>query len=668
MAMKLRALAATAIGLALAATAVGVALADRQNVTVAIPTAADDFRLVDNTGFAQELRRLIDVKAIVIVSQVDGDKDSRRAAKALEAIKKSNPSVEFLMLNSSLSDGRAQIAAEAKSQSYSIPVMDDDIQLVGEQLGVTYAGEAFVLEPKTLKVLYHGPVDAAGASKKTGRYLAEALADISDGHAVKISSVAGKGAAIAFPERTRGAAHKAISYTKDIAPLLEQKCVVCHQTGGIGPFAMTSYEVVKGFAPTMREAVRTGRMPPWHADPTIGKFAHDESLSRDQISTLIHWIEAGSPRGEGDDPLAASVHAAPEWPLGKPDLVIDIPAFTLPASGVVQYQYPTAVNPLTEGHWVKAAALMPGDRRGVHHILAGYISGAPRPGPSSAAQWEATFGEYAVGGEAFHVPDGLGIWLPPGGRMGFQLHYTPYGKEVVDHSRMGFYFYKDGEVPEKILHHFVIANNAIELPPNTHEHQEVAYGKFPKDALLYSVFLHTHYRGESGHLDLVKADGSREILINLPRYDFNWQRTYDFAKPVLIPAGAKLVATYLYDNSVRNSSNPDPNKTVIWGDQSWEEMHYTSIYFQWPDETVAKPADATDKMRDYRLMGMLDANLDEKIQRDEIKGMAIPMLKARFDQLDTDKDGALDLTELKAVTAMMAQGRGQPGPAADPTP
>jgi hypothetical protein len=174
------------------------------------------------------------------------------------------------MLNSSLKDDRASIAAEAKAQGFSIPVMDDDIQLVGEQLGVSYAGEAFVLQPKTLKILYHGPVDASGAKKKAMGYLAEALADVASGKAVTVSEVSGKGAAIAFPERGKRAEHQTISYSKDVAPILEAKCVTCHQEGGIGPFAMKNYETVKGFAPMIREAIRTAQMPPWHPDPQVG--------------------------------------------------------------------------------------------------------------------------------------------------------------------------------------------------------------------------------------------------------------------------------------------------------------------------------------------------------------------------------------------------------------
>ena len=640
--MRNRILAGVA-GLALAGLIAGSALAFRIDEAMPVATRADDFRLVDHNGFAQSLRRLVDVKAIVVLSQINGDQGSRKAAKALEAIKANHPDVAFLMLNSSMADGRAEIAAEAKAQGYTIPVLDDDVQLAGEQLGVTYAGEAFVLEPKTLSVLYHGAVDGAG----------KALANIAAGKPVAVKEIKGKGTAIAFPERDRKAEFGRISYAKDVAPILSAKCVACHQEGGIGPFAMKDYATVKGFAPMIREAIRTDTMPPWHPDPTIGRFKHDASLSNDQIKTIVHWVEAGAPRGAGEDPLAASASVAPEWPLGKPDLIINAPAYTIPASGVVQYQYPTAENPSTEGRWVKAASIMPGDRRGVHHILAGYISGAPKKGPASAGQWEANYGEYAVGGESFQVPAGLGIYLPPGGHMGFQMHYTPYGKEAVDNSKIGFYFYPKGETPEKIMRHTVIADNFIELPPETDQHKEIAYLTFPKEALLYSAFLHTHYRGQAGSLDMVLPDGTRTPLINLPRYDFNWQRTYDFVEPIKVPAGAKLVATYLYDNSVRNAANPDPKKTVVWGDQSWEEMHYTSLYYQWTDERVGAEADATPDMRNGRLMGMLDDNLDNRIQRAEVKGRITSILSPRFDKLDANKDGAIDMTEMTAASDLM---------------
>ena len=201
----------------------------------------------------------------------------------------------------------------------------------------------------------------------------------------------------------------------------------------------------------------------------------------------------------------------------------------------------------------------------------------------------------------------------------------------------------------------VTTDNLIELPPNTPRHTEIAYSKFTKDAVLYSAFLHTHYRGLAGSLELVKPDGSRQMLINLPRYDFNWQRTYDFVEPVKIPAGSKLVSTYVYDNSVRNAANPDPDATVFWGDQSWEEMHYTSFYYQWADETVAnmpagKQSDANAPFRSYRVMVMLDDNLDEKVQLAETRGKVHGVLAPKFAEFDKNGDGGLDNTELVAAT------------------
>jgi hypothetical protein len=258
--------------------------------------------------------------------------------------------------------------------------------------------------------------------------------------------------------------------------------------------------------------------------------------------------------------------------------------------------------------------------------------------------------------------------LPAGGGMGFQMHYTPYGKEAVDKSKIGFYFYPKGQEPERIMRHLVIANNLIEIPPGEDNHKEVAYTTFPKDALLSSVFLHTHYRGRAGSLELVRPDGSREMLISLPRYDFNWQRTYGFTDPVKIPAGSKIVATYWYDNSVRNPANPDPTKTIVWGPQSWEEMHYTSLYYQWADETVAHPADATPEMMKMprRLMGALDTNLDDKVQRNELHGRVDAAVGPHFDEIDANKDTVLDVTELPAAMKyfadIMASGRSSRNP------
>ena len=618
--------------------------------TVAIPDSADNFLLPDHTGFGVELHRMKDAPAIVLASHITNDNASSEAADALTALKAEHPGVEFFLIDSSLDDTRAGIIADAQANNLTLPVLDDSLQLVGENLGVSRSGQAFVIDPTTWAIVYAGPAD---------EQLSAALTAQIAGTEITERVVASKGTSIAFPERNARAGHANISYATDIAPILEARCVTCHQSGGIGPFAMTNYEVVKGFAPMIREAVRAGRMPPWHPDPEIGEFKHDYSLSGEQKQTLVHWIEAGAPRGEGEDPLAQIEHAAVEWPLGEPDLAIEIPTYQVPASGVIEYQYPSVALPTQEGRWVRASTLLPGDRQAVHHILAGYMSKQPAAGRPSTGSWEASYGEYAVGGESFTVPDGLGIYLPPEGLMGFQMHYTAYGKDAADTSKMGLYFYPKDEEPEFIMHHRVIGDTFIELPPNASRHKEVAYAAFEHDATLYSVFLHTHIRGQSARFDLVLPDGETRTLINLPRYDFNWQRTYEFAEPIAVPAGSKLVSTYTYDNSVRNPANPDPNERVIWGDQTFEEMHYTSIYYRWMDETVATPlADESSRLGGrFNILAMLDDNIDNKVQLSELRGRLIPLLTPLFDEYDSDNDGGLTNLEFAALMQAAQVGR-----------
>jgi mono/diheme cytochrome c family protein len=652
--MKFR-IALVSVAAMAAAIGAGVSFADRADLpaTISAPAKADNFRLVDNTGLAQDLRRLVDVKAIVVMAQVNGDKGSRKAAKSLEALKAKNPDVAFLMVNSSLADTREQIAAEAASQGYTIPVLDDDLQFAGEQLGFQVAGEVRMLEPKTLRVLYAGPVDKSGARKRAKGYLAEALAAVEANKAPMVASVSAKGAVIAFPERARRDQHAALSYARDIAPILEARCVVCHQDGGIGPFAMTNYDVVRGFAPMIREAVRTDTMPPWHPDSAVGAFHNNPDLTKDEARKLVHWIEAGALRGDGEDPLAKVAHVAPDWPLGKPDLVLDIPEFKLPASGAVDYQYPISLNPLKESRWVRASAYLPGERRGVHHILGGYLSNPAGSGQEAMGRWEASYGDFAVGGDAFILPPDIGIELPAGGGVNYQMHYTPFGKEATDRSRLGLYFYPEGQTPKYAMRHGRIIDAFIEIPPGEELHPEIAYTSFDKDALLYAFFLHTHYRGRAAKVELITPDGARKTLINLPRYDFNWQRTYSFAEPVLAPAGSRVAVTYWYDNSVRNPVNPDPTVKVRNGEQSWQEMHYTSFYYRWKDETTDKPFPRSAPNPAVMLMGQLDSNLNGGVERSELGGLLEPVLGPRFSDLDRNASGNLDGREIMSAAPLI---------------
>jgi mono/diheme cytochrome c family protein len=625
--------------------------------TAPMMTSVDNFMLVDANMEAHELYRVADAKAVVLVTQANGDAVMRAQAPALKALKAAyaGKGVEVLMLNSNLKDSREAIQAEAIKAGYDTPILMDSNQLVGESLGVTRSAEVLVISPKNWKVVYRGAMGDAATAKALDALVAD--------QAVSVASAApSKGAAIAFP----GRGMTKVSYAKDVAPILEAKCVACHEDGGIGPFAMTNYDMVKGFAPMIREVIRTDRMPPYHADPHVGKFSDDKRLSPEEVKTVVHWIEEGAPRGEGKDPLGATRHVAAEWPLGKPDLIIDVPAFKIPASGVVDYQRPAVPGTLTEGKWVRASTVKPGARQGVHHLLSGWMESMPADGHSSETKWSASLGAgYAVGAESSMEPANAGVYLPPGGAYGFQMHYTPYGKEVVDKSQVALYFYD--KPPELIMHSVVVMDPTIEIPPGQARHKEMAYVQFPHDALLYSAFPHAHYRAYSADLWIQYPDGAQKMLLSLPRYDFNWQRSYTFAEPIKVPAGSKLISHYVYDNSKRNPSNPDPKVNVSWGEQSFQEMLFTSLSYRWVDETAKHRVNYEEDFGKTRLMGMMDDNLDGKLEKAELQGSIGKQLLKFFDVLDKNHDGYLDAGELATAQGMMG-GRGRGGVEASAKP
>ena len=646
--MKSKLLASTvaAAAIGIAAFAGVSAIAAPSPATVAIPERADNFQLTDHTRLAHELHYFRDAPAIVIMSQLNGSDISRAAAAKLEKLQASykDKGVLFYMLNSA--GTRDAAAAEAKKQGYDIPILVDELQLVGESLGVQREGEIFIVTPRDgFRIAYHGPLAANGKA-----YTSDALDAILAGKQVAAARVEVKsGAAIAFPERGKATEHANISYTDDIAPILQDKCVSCHQKGGIAPFAMDSYDVIKSFAPMIRESVRSERMPPYFADPHIGTFKNDQALTAEQTKTLIHWIEAGAPRGAGRDVLKEEAGEAAEWPtfLGKPDVVVELPAFDVPASGLVEYQNMRVDNPFTENTWLRAISIKPGDRSVLHHVVSNHMADPKQPRPTIPG---GSVGSYTPGAEAQVIAENAGAPVPAGGKLNFQMHYTTTGKAATDRTQIGFYVLK--EPPQFIKRSTVIGDFGLKIPKGEARHMETAYVKMPADAYLYTLYPHAHYRGYHVELKRILPDGSEEMLLSLPKYDFNWQRDYDPVEPILVTKGTKLVATWVYDNSTNNRANPNPNIDVTWGEQSHEEMMYFRINYRWADETVDNVRnDLQSKMMSSIFFGMIDDNYDELIQRDELKGM-MASLKPRFDALDADKSGALDMKELAASGIM----------------
>lgn len=607
-----------------------------------------DFQLTDQDGVAQTMKYDLDAPAVVLVAHLNNDEGSRAAADKLAELQAKYPSANFMMINSGPNDGRAEIVAETQAHTYTVPVLDDDMQLIGEDLGFTYAGEAVALNPKTGVIAYHGPVDSLDA----------ALASMTTGQPVEVAEVSGKGTMIEFTDRGQEAQFANISYAEEVAPILAENCAACHAPGGIAPWAMTDFETVKGFAPMIREAIRTDRMPPYNADPHIGEFQDYANLSVEDAKTLVHWIEAGAPRGEGDDPLKTLVHEVPDWPMGEPDLVVDVPEYELPATGIVDYQMPAIPYPETEGKWLGATAFKAGSRQGVHHILAGWIPKMPENG-NGGFDWELSMGGYAVGREVNLAPENWGTYIPPGGAVALQMHYTPFGKAMTDRSKVGFYFLD--EEPEKVMRQIVAVDPTITIEPNESRHHERAYIQFPAAVQIYGAQPHAHYRGYSSKLTARYPDGREEVILNLPKYDFGYQQEYVFKELVDLPAGSILIADYLYDNSKNNPANPDPNERIVWGDQSFEEMLFTAIRFRWVDETSDNRRDDLQaQLNAQTLFTAVDDNIDGKWQEAELRlnsgqGLADMMkgMKQNFAALDTDSDGGLNPQEVQAAMEHM---------------
>jgi hypothetical protein len=540
----------------------------------------DNFRLLDHTGKSHELYYLSDMKAVVLMAQGNDCDAVRKSIPALKALRDQyrTQGVEFLLINSNLNQGRDSIAQEASQAGLDLPVLMDDTQLIGESLKLVRNGEVLVINPRDWTLAYRGPL-----AKGRKPYTADALNAVLTGETVDTAKVRASGCKIKMPERNRTRAHAKISYEKTIAPMLIDNCVNCHRAGAIGPWHMNSYDMIRGFAPMIREVLRTERMPPWHADPHYSAFSNDRSLSKEQIKTLVHWIEAGAPRGKGSDPLTSAPKLQTQWALGEPDLIVEIPPFNVPASGTVPYQMPKAAYPLDREVWVRAVDFIPGDRTVLHHILAGTGSRGVLEG--------GDLGNFVPGASPMILPEGTGFLLKPGTQFSFQMHYTVSGKATTDASRMGLYFHKNP--PTHQMHSMVIANTRLKIPANTKEHTESFARPVPRDIIVYSLLPHAHFRGRAATFSVEYPDGRKEMLLSVPKYDFNWQTTYELKAPKLIPKGSKIVHTTTWDNSSQNKANPDPNRVVPWGEQTWDEMLYGVVRYRFADEVTSEKSAAS---------------------------------------------------------------------------
>lgn len=548
----------------------------------ASPTRVRDFSLIDHLGDQYQLTRLGTEKAVVVISQANSCQDNIEQLPGYKLLRTTwEPmGVKFLMMNSARDDLKS-IRAIANSYNIDFPIMLDDTQLVAESLDVTKAGEILVFDPKTSQLVYRGPLDITPnrrAKIEGTSDLADAITSIVDGknsgkELVKIDVKSSEGCDFDFPVQAMHAQHVP-DYAKDIAPILRENCTHCHVEGGIGPFAMNSYEMVRGWSHMMRQVVMTKRMPPEQVDPHINHFDNANYLSVADEQTLVHWIDAGAPRGDSkEDPLKSLKPLTSEWQLGEPDMIVEVPSFTVPATGVIDYFNNVIDLNFDEDKYIRAVQFVPGDKRVLHHLLA--YAQSPENGEGVVAEESVRdFLEgYAPGKtDATVFPEGTGVFFPKGYKLVMQMHYTTIGQEVVDKTRVGLYF-NDKKPKYKFLTKSVSHGGVnLALRPYEAEHKMNYHYVFDNDTMLYAMRPHMHYRGKAFRFSVVYPDGRRETLLNVPNYNFAWQPTYRLSKPIFLPAGSRVITDAVFDNSEYNIGNPDPSALVRGGPQTWDEM------------------------------------------------------------------------------------------------
>ncbi len=371
------------------------------------------------------------------------------------------------------------------------------------------------------------------------------------------------------------------TFSKEVAPILQKNCQSCHRPGEAAPFSLLTYKEARPWASSIKEAVQTRKMPPWFADPHYGKFSNDRTMAAKDVETLVAWANGGAPEGNPKD-LPKPVAFVDGWNIGKPDLTVKMSQpYEVPASGTIDYQYILVPLNLTEDKWVSSAEVRPGNRAVVHHVIAylrppgsGWLKGAQPGVPYVPKRGENGPNEflvgYAPGSPATVLPEGQGKLVQAGSDVILQVHYTTNGKPGTDLSSIGLVYAK-GPVKERV-YTVSATNNRFAIAPGDANYEVKSSFEFGAETRINFLAPHMHLRGKDFKFTAVYPTGESEVLLNVPKYDFSWQLSYQPAKEIVMPAGSRIDCVAHFDNSPNNPNNPDPTKVVKWGDQSWEEM------------------------------------------------------------------------------------------------
>jgi hypothetical protein len=399
------------------------------------------------------------------------------------------------------------------------------------------------------------------------------------------------------------------TFSSDVAPILYKNCATCHRPGEIAPMSLLTYEQTRPWAKSIKEKVALGQMPPWHATQASGIFSNDRRLTDAEKNTLVRWASNGAPQGNPKD-LPPVPQFTDGWEIGQPDQIFTMEkAYEVPASGTIDYQYVNIATNLPEDKWIQAIEVRPGVRRAVHHVLvfAKEAGAAPRPaafavlipkplvhppgGPAGEPSGNdpdhlkpapnvspgILIATTAPGTNAMTFAPGRAIRIRAGTTLVLQIHYTAYGTAASDMTRVGVIYAK--EPPRQEIRTSAFMNGTLKLPAGSPDTEVDSAIQFLEDSHITAIFPHTHLRGKSWEYHMVYPDGRSEVVLTVPKYDFNWQTYYVFTEPLAAPKGSRLEAFAHYDNSTENKWNPDPTVEVHWGEQTWQEMQYSGLTY-----------------------------------------------------------------------------------------
>lgn len=526
--------------------------------------------------------------------------------KLIELHKKYHPrQVLFIGINSNAQDDSAAITRHAKEYGLPFVVLKDEGSKLADRFAAARTPEVFVLDALRT-VRYRGRIDnrydkGVQRAQATTHDLVEALESVLGGKQVASPATEAPGCPISRPrpviQQVGGAR---ITYAKQVAPILQKYCQECHRPGEAAPFSLLNYKNAVDWSAAIHEEVKERRMPPWHADPAHGKFRNSRRMADGDRELLLKWIDQGCPEGDPAD-LPAPRQFVAGWRIGRPDAIFQMPEpVAIPAQapkGGIPYRFILVSEPFAEEKWVQAVECRPGNASVVHHITAFLV--APGTDPK---RWQKRsdlqqllnsysdhdfLGGYGPGEDPFTLPAGLAKRIPKGARIAFEVHYTANGTATTDQSRVGLVYAKE---PPR---HPVMTGSAMQvlllIPPGAANHKVTATRTFDRPAMLLSLCPHMHLRGKSSTFTLIRPDGSREILLSVPRYNINWQTNYYLAEPIPVAKGDKLEFIVHYDNSAANPNNPDPRRLVTWGEQSWDEMMIGFFEYYWADTKEPRP-------------------------------------------------------------------------------